>query len=130
MSIRCTIDVAFPHFRRACKRAANRHRSLPQELAKIFAAIELDAVSLGDRIPGFGPNLHFRKIRVGVPLDRIPPSGGYRLILQLLEADEELVARCLDLYYKPDQSDIRQDEAMRLAADAAALQPDEPAQMP
>ena len=124
MLVPCTIDVDFSYFKRVCKRAAKRHRSLPQELAKIFAAVEVDALSRGDRIPGFGHELHLRKIRIGIAADRIPPSGGYRLILQLLEVETQMVARCLDLYYKPDQSDISQADALRLVGDAAVRQPE------
>ncbi len=119
MLVPCTIDVDFSHFKRVIKRAVKRHRSLPEQLSTIFAAIEADALSQGDRIPGYGSDLHLRKVRVGVPRERIPPSGGYRLILQLIEANGKTTARCLDLYYKPEQSDITTSEGVKLIRDAA-----------
>jgi hypothetical protein len=63
--------------------------------------------------------LHLRKIRVGAPGDRIAPSGGYRLILQVLDVEGKTVARCLELYYKPDQADLPSAEGFKLIMDSS-----------
>jgi hypothetical protein len=73
----------------------------------------------GDRIPSLGADFHVRKIRIGIPADRISPSNGYRLIVHVIQADAGVILRCLDLYYKPEQSNISDKEVKGLASTAS-----------
>lgn len=111
----CTIDTCFSGFRNAAKAASKRHRHFADELEAVFAEIEKSPYSVGDRINNLGDDIHVRKIRIGVAKERVTPRSGYRLILQILTIDDSLVARCLDLYYKPEQADISDREVKELA---------------
>lgn len=115
----CTIDTCFSGFRNAAKAASKRHRFFTDELGAVFEEIEKSPYSVGDRINNLGDDIHVRKIRIGVAKEHIAPPNGYRLILQILTIDNSLVARCLDLYYKPKKSNTSSREVKDLAKQSA-----------
>jgi hypothetical protein len=110
----CTIDLKFARFKNGAKQAAKRHKSFSNSLQETFKELEKDFSLCGDRIPNMGPSLHVRKIRIGVPEEWIKPRDGYRLIVQVIETDHGVTIKCLDLYYKKEQSNISSREIKKL----------------
>jgi len=81
----------------------------------VFRAIEVDPYSQGDQVRSNDTLQHVRKVRIGAPGENVRPRAGYRLIFQVIENKDSLIARCLDLYYKPEQASVLAHEVQRLA---------------
>lgn len=121
----CTIEIHASGFRQGAKAAAKRHRSFAAELTCVLKEIEADPYLPGDAIKSSNPNHIVRKVRIGCVRERLTPRHGYRLIYQILDTPSGRVARCLDLYYKPQQADVLPDAVERLVKLALVASADE-----
>jgi mRNA-degrading endonuclease RelE of RelBE toxin-antitoxin system len=88
-----------PTFQAHLKAAAKKHPSLVDDLRETLDKLEKDH-TIGDWIPGLGPNREVRKIRVGVRGQGISKRRGYRLIYWV--DHENTTLRLLLFHFKPD----------------------------
>jgi hypothetical protein len=118
----CRVDVQFSRFQNESKQACKRHRTFLGELQAFFTQLEQEC-ELGQRVPNT-EDLHVRKIRLGVPREKVAERDGYRIIVQVLTVGNETVGRCISVYYKPDTANLHSAEIIKRIKKAQAQEQD------
>lgn len=78
---------------------------------------------MGDQIQSADSTHHVRKVRIGAPGENVQPRAGYRLIFQVIQIEDKMIVRCLDLFYKKQQVTVKAHQVKRLVDLAAAAEP-------
>ena len=73
-------------------------KDFPKSKKRIETEIESLSEKVGNRYPGFGDDIHVRKIRIGLPEYKVSKSDGLRIICLFLIVEEKKIP--LAIYHK------------------------------
>jgi hypothetical protein len=73
-------------------------KEYPKSKKRIETEIESLSEKVGDRYPGFGNDLHVRKVRIGLPEYKVSKSDGLRIICMFIIVEKKKIP--LAIYHK------------------------------
>lgn len=97
-------------------------KNFPKAQKRIEQEINSLSENTGDRYPGFGEDIHVRKIRLGLPEYKLSKSDGLRIICLFLITKDKKIP--LVIYHKKKagrEQDIKKDIIYRLKQIVSSL---------